>query len=227
MNMLLRRRLMMDEVGGSPTPPPTPQPVFYDRLVFDGTAWIHTDLFIPTDGSIAFAGVGYEAQKVGQHILKLTSGTGAMRTAFYETGNTSNTYRVLAWRYADSSNQRTYNTTWSGSPAVNLWMTPFLAGAGNSSAAITAGSDYPVNSMDIGGPSTSSSQICFTGRAGILRIFDDTAKNAANWSELIAFTPVYTLKPCTYLGEAGLWCVETSTFYGNSAGAGQLSVMNN
>jgi hypothetical protein len=67
----------------------------------------------------------------------------------------------------------------------------------------------------------------YTGRMSVFRIYGSDAQNATTYFELDNYPTLYTLRPCTCDGEAGMWCVETSTFYGNSAGAGTLSVINN
>lgn len=224
MDTMMRRRMMMAEVGGSPTPPPTPTPEYYSRLVYDGTAYIQTDLLIPTDGSIEIRQAGYETTKDSRIIMRQNL-NGAIRTAIYITGNSTATNRNVAWRYTKSSNQRNTNFTWSGAPQLNYWLTPFIAGAGTNTGSITAGTDIPNEGVSFGGPATSSNLV-FTGRHGIICIYGADAKNATSLTDLRTYAPVYTLKPCTYLGEAGLWCEETSTFYGNSAGAGTLTVIN-
>ena len=217
MNGLIERRTRMQAIGKS---------VFYDRLVFDGTAWIQTDLFIPSNGSIDIDACGYETQKVAQNVFKLSlSVDDNMVTAIWVNTNTNSSTRQVSWRYTSTSTQRRASYTWSGTPQINFWMTPKRAAAGNSIGSITAGSNTPSIAMMIGGPATSTIT-CFTGRTGIWRIFDSDAQNATSRTGLLAFTPVYTLRPCTYNGEAGLWCVETNKFYGNSAGSGQLTVLN-
>lgn len=58
-------------------------------------------------------------------------------------------------------------------------------------------------------------------------ITDITGTTGANsYTQVVSHTPVATFKPCMYQGEAGLWLVEEKKFYGNSAGAGTLSVTN-
>ena len=88
---------------------------------------------------------------------------------------------------------------------------------------ITKGTATPALGLDIG----TADATAFSGYMETIRVFGSDAKNVTSVSELNNYTPVYTLKPCTYNGEAGLWCEETSTFYGNTAGAGTLTVINN
>lgn len=220
MDALIRRRMMM--AGSEPLPPATP--VYYDRIQFDGTAYIETDLYLPTDGSISAGGFGYEGQHILQNVIRLGDSDGALRTGIYISSSGS---RGVAWRYSSDTNLREYGFSWLTVQVLNYWLTPYKAGAGNNVGNITPGNLPPVRPLSIGGTSPELTNISnFTGCGGIIMIFDDTAKNAATRSELLEFTPLYTLTPCTYRGQAGYWCEETSRFYGNSAGAGQLTAIN-
>ena len=197
-----------------------PAPVFHTRLVFDGTAYIDTDILFPEDGSIRIP-LGYEAEKKSQVLFNaggrvyatLNSNTNNTSRAFsfaYDSGTAqiSGTTRTLAW---------TYN-------AYSLFLTPKRGGVGSNSNTLTKGSSRPTTGI-VFGQNHSHTNVPFTGAInGWVRIYGSDAQNVTSYSGFDSYTPIYTLRPCTYLGEAGLWCVETSTFYGNTAGAGTLSV---
>lgn len=204
--------------AGSPTPP-GPSPVLYDKLIFDGTAHIQTDIFVPTDGSIKVT-CGGETIKGAQGIVRADNGSGTAVFAIWLTTATTSTMRKINCRYNSTSSGTARDLAFSNA-SYALFMTPSKMGFGSSSYSITKGNATPATALDIGGPSSNQS---FTGWMNPFRIYGDDAKNCTTSSAFSSFTPVYTLWPCTYNGEAGLWCIETSTFYGNTAGAGTLSV---
>jgi len=197
-----------------------PAPVFHTRLVFDGTAYIDTDIQIPENGSVR-ATLGWETTKGLQALFNaggrvyalLNNSTDATRryfTAAYDSGTAliSGTTMYLGWT----------NTSYG------FFLTPKRVGYGTSSKTFTKGSSRPESGLVIGNNAAHTSTP-FTGKVGsIIRIYGSDAQDVTSYSGFESYTPVYRLRPCTYLGEAGLWCVETSTFYGNTAGAGTLSV---
>lgn len=196
-----------------------PAPVFHTRLFFDGTAYIDTDVVIPEDGTIRIP-VGYETEKKAQVIvnaggkifLNLGGSTNTTNRAFlaaYDTSSpqVSGTTRTLAW---------TYN-------AYSMFLTPKRFGIGSTTTNITKGTSHPTTGI-VFGQNAAHTNTPFTGAInGFVRIYGSDAQNATSYSDLDNYTPVATFRPCTYNGEAGLWCVQTSTFYGNTAGAGTLT----
>ena len=196
-------------------------PILYDRLVFDGTAHIQTDIFIPTDGSIKVT-CGGETIKGAQGIVRADNGSGTAVVAVWMSNSTTSTTRKMVCRYNSTSTSTARNLNFSNT-SYTLFMTPSKLGWGTSSYGITKGSSTPSTGLDIGGQANSQT---FTGYMQPFRIYGSDAKNCTTSSAFNNFTPVYTLWPCTYNGEAGLWCVETSKFYGNTAGAGTLTVAN-
>ena len=222
MDALLRRREMIAAIGGSPTP--SIQPVFYDRLVFDGTAYIDTDIVPPTDASFRVR-IGGETLKATQRCFGLAATTGTI--GMHLATNTNSTTRYFNVYYGQSS------TVWSGAgPSFNtsvyrFFITPQRVGWGSSTNnAFTKGAGTPSGGLKFGANTSHSGQ-AFTGVMETFEVFGDDAKEVTTYDGFGNYTPVYTLRPCTYNGEAGLWCVETSKFYGNTAGAGALSVTNN
>ena len=66
----------------------------------------------------------------------------------------------------------------------------------------------------------------YTGRVGIIYIYGVDAADVRTYAGFSEYTPVATLRPCIYGGRPGLWHVEGNKFYGNTVGAGSLSVAN-
>lgn len=212
--------------GSSPTPPtPVIEPVFYDRLVFDGTAYIDTDIIPPADCSFRIV-IGGETQKKAQRYFYAATENSGYIGVTLGSSTTSATRYFSVYYGSDSvvSSNRTLSFSYS---EFTLFLTPKRFGWGSDAASITKGSSAPSGPVIVGS-SPSHSGNAFTGRIGAFRIYGSDAQNATSASDLSSnYTPVYTLIPCTYNGDAGLWCVETSKFYGNTAGAGTLTVINN
>lgn len=213
MDALLRRRQMM----GMDT---APAPIFHSRLIFDGTAYIDTDIQIPENGSVRCI-FGWETTKGMQALF---NAGGRVYALLNTTTNTNNRYFTVAYDSGSSLvSGNTFYIAWTNQ-SYSFFLTPHLVGIGTKTASFTKGSSRPESGLVIGNNAAHTSTP-FTGKqGGILRIYGSDAQNVTQDSDFSAFTPVYRLRPCTYLGEAGLWCVETGVFYGNSAGAGQLSV---
>ena len=195
-------------------------PVFHTRLVFDGTAYIDTDVPIPENGSLRVT-LGYETTKGTQRIFSAdgmfdaylngsTNGTTRYFSACYGATSTvvSGTQLSLAW---------TYNT-------YSFFLTPKRVGYGSTTRTFTKGANTPTNGLVVGVNYTHSG-VPFTGKVmSRIRIYGSDAQDVTQDSDFANFTPVATLRPCTYLGEAGLWWVEQGRFFGNTAGAGTLTV---
>ena len=212
--------------GSSPTPPGPPVGVvFYDCLVFDGTAYIDTDIIPPTDASFRVR-LGDETVKAVQRCFGLTATSGTI--AMHYSTSTNSTTRAFNVYYGDSN-----GFVWSG-PAnsfsttrYRFILTPNLVGWGeNTTHTFTKGSGTPSGPITFG-TNTGHSGQAYTGIMETFQIYGSDAQNVTTYDGFGSYTPVYTLRPCTYNGEAGFWCVETSTFYGNTAGSGTLTVQNN
>ena len=215
MNTLLRRRMMM---GGNTNPPGV---VFYNRLVFDGTAYVDTTVPVPENGSIRLYG-GYETQKVMQRIF---SADGVFDV--YLNASTNNSNRYFSCCYGNTS-AAISGTTLGLSFTYNsygLFLTPKRVGYGTTTKTFTKGATSPTNGI-VFGQNYNHNSTPYTGKiSGTIMIFGSDAQNATSFSDLSNnYTPVATLRPCTYLNEAGLWWVEQGVFFGNSAGAGTLTV---
>ncbi len=202
-------------------------PVFYDYLVFDGTAYIDTDI-VPSNDASFLGNFGTETltgSGAGQRLF-LVPATGSTQTGvIISPSQSTSTYRYFSMYYGSNAlggNRRNY---WS-TTRYDIFLTPNKFGYGGTVVNITRGGYVPAGALVIGQNAAHSGQ-AYTGRIKTFYVYGDDAKNVANVSGFANYTPVATLRPCTYNGEAGLWNVETSKFYGNTAGAGTLSVANN
>lgn len=222
MNTLLRRRAMMAAGGGSPTPPgPVIEPVFYDNLVFDGTAYIDTDITPPTDASFLVR-LGNETLKAAQRVFLAPTANGGIGVTY--ANNTTRRYFNIYYGQSSAVSSDKYLDF--STAIYNFFLTPNRFGWGSvASYTITRGAENASGAITIGSNKTHTGQP-FTGAMETFYIYGSDASGCTKAADFANYTPRYTLRPCTYDGEAGLWCVETSTFYGNTAGAGALSVAN-
>ena len=201
------------------------QPVFYQRLKFDGTAFIQTDIPMPPNGSIAVP-LGNESKKVYQVVFNFKPSPGDGNIRFSLGTQTNSSRRQLVPQYDSTSNLLTNTYLNFTYQTYNFFMTPKGMGTGDSFHSFTKGSSHPSGGLCLGfnyDTSASTTQR-YTGTAGYIRIFNSDAQDENRYTNLANYTPHRTLRPCLYGGQAGLWCVETNTFYGNSAGAGVISV---
>lgn len=209
--------------GGGPTPP-TPTPVFYDYLIFDGTAYIDTDI-VPDANASFRVNLGDETLKAAQRLFGIPAGIGAYTTISY-SNSTNASNRAFTVYYGSSSSLSSNRTLAFGAGRYSLFLTPKRFGWGNNAFTITKGSGSPSGGLVVGSNSSHSGQP-YTGKIRGFIVYGSDAQDATDASDLYNnYTPAYNLRPCTYNGEVGLWCLETSKFYGNSAGSGSLSVAN-
>ena len=211
--------------GGSPGPgpePPTPvTPVFYDYIYFDGTAYIDTTVTIPANGSLRVS-LGMETSKTAQQVF-IAEGTNGGYIGMFIGGGSNTTRRQVVPLYDSTSylaSNRYLNWTYT---TYGFFMTPSRFGWGNSPYTYTKGSLHPDGGICLG-RSTNTGVTRYTGRMTQLQIYGSDASGVTSYAALDNYTPVATLRPCTYDGVPGLWYVEGSTFFGNSAGAGTLTV---
>lgn len=213
--------------GGSPTPPGPVEPVFYDQLVFDGVAYVDTTIVPPENASIRVA-FGNETLKAAQRVIFVPgTETSTFLAMILNTGTTSTTRKFSVY-YGGSTALNTTKTLAFSTLRVGFFMTPKRFGWGSNSGNITTytkGNDTPGGGLILGSNSVHNGSP-FSGTLEQFEIYGSDAQNATTYQDLANYTPVYTLRPCTYDGEAGIWCVETSQFFGNTAGAGTLTVQN-
>ena len=215
MDALLRRRAMMN----------TDKPEFYTYLVFDGTAYIDTDI-VPTGQQNTFRVlVGDETVTSGlQHVYDCKTANGRIRMS-YGSPTTSTTRKVNVWYDNGTNSIMSVDVNFSVSRYTAI-LTPNrffyyadktdISGAGNGSA---------TDPLVIGAMTSHSGQ-AYSGKMSRFRIYGADAKDITRASELDNYTPIITLRPCLYKGKAGMWYVEGNKFYGNTAGSGSLTVSN-
>lgn len=193
-------------------------PVFHTYLVFDGDSGIETNISIPANGSLSVT-LGNETQKVSQGVFGSgTTADGAIR--HFLGGATTTTTRNMVAFY-DSTAYVDYQDLAFSSPIYALYMTPNGWGWGNAYHAYTKGNNHPTGNITFG---ISSNSQRYTGQMQTFCVYGTDAQNATSSSEIKSYTPIATLRPCTYNGEAGLWHVEGNTFYGKTVGTGTLTV---
>lgn len=202
-------------------PSPSPSPVFYDLLVFDGTAYILTDYVLPSDSSIKLL-VGWETTKARQGIFQAYDANNGGSILAMLGNNTSSSRRQMVCYYDSTSYLLATQYLNFITTSYNLFLTPNKFGWDNYSYSISKGSAHPTDGLRIGKDATR----CFTGKMGTIYIYDSSAQNCSTASGFNSFTPIATFRPCTYNGAAGMWYVEGNTFFGNSAGSGTLSTEN-
>lgn len=197
-------------------------PIFYRRLVFDGTAYIDTDI-IPAEGSSFRVILGNETSKVAQRIFSVPCISGA-QIAVILNSNTTSSRRYFSVYYGGTSSASSNRYLGWTNDEYSFFLTSKRFGWGSASYTFTKGSNNPSSGLIIGTNSSRSGTV-YTGDIGVFRIYGSETENVSSDSGFNSYTPNYTLRPCTYNGEAGLWCDETNKFYGNTAGAGTLTVL--
>lgn len=194
--------------------------VFYDHLVFDGTAYIETTYALPSRCSLKITKMGGETVKASQGMIMAQGSNGGF-IAILLGGNTSNVDREICIFY-DSSSILKRATVPVSTDYYNAFLTQKRYGIDNSGMTFTKGSKHPDGGISFG---KSSSQP-YTGVMGTIYVYDSDTANVTTYDGFNSYTPVATFRPCTYNGEAGLWYVEGHAFFGNTAGSGTLSASN-
>lgn len=220
MGALLRRRSMIAAGGSSPTPP-GPTPEFHSYLVFDGASGIETGISIPENSSIRVS-LGSETQKVQQGVFGAGgSAVGGYSIRLFYSSSTSSTNRNMAVVYDSTSYIAARNLPFS-STNYTFFMTPNGYGWGAGFYSYTKGSFHPTTGLVVG---HDSGGLRYTGRTGTIRIYGSDAAGCQTSSAFDSYTPIITLRPCTYAGEAGYWYVEGNRFLGKTLGDGTLTVI--
>ena len=194
------------------------QPVFYTYLIFDGKAYIDTDIVLSNNDTVR-VGLGNETQKKAQKIFlagnigavlsSSTNSTNRFFTIYYGKSSYVSSGQRLAWTYESYS----------------FYLTPKRYGWGNAGYGFTKGSTAPTSPLVLGS-NNAHDGLPYTGKMRQIRLYGSDAQDITKDSDLNSYTPYATLRPCTYNGVPGLWHVEQNKFYGNSAGVGSLSVSN-
>ena len=215
MDAFSRRRQMMSQGGQALTP------VFYDRLIFDGDSVIETDISLPEGCSIRVT-LRDETKKTAQGVFSCGSSTNGYSARLYYGGSTNTTKRNMAMCYDSKSYIANRDLNFSNS-SYAFFMTPYGYGWGNDFYTYTKGTDHSSDGVLFLAPASSNQR--FTGKMQTFYVYgsDASGNQSSNFSN---YTPVITLRPCTYNGQAGMWYVEGSKFFGKTAGDGTLTVEN-
>ena len=214
-----RRRLMMAAAQGGL---PIIEPVLYDYLVFDGSSYIDTYLTMGSSNSYAFI-CGNETLKAAQRIFMFSTAD-SKNTGVIFTSSTSSSNRSIGFYYG-SGNLSSIILSFSSITEYKVMLTPNRLQANTNIQTHTKNTKTSTTALTIGSTSAHSGNP-YSGRMKTFYIYDSTAQNATSYDDLVAnYTPIYTLQPCTYNGEAGLWCSELNKFYGNTSPTGTLSVI--
>lgn len=196
-------------------------PVFYNYIYFDGTAYIDTTVTIPSDGSVR-VGLGMETSQTQQQVF-IAEGTNGGYIGMFIGGGTNTTKRQVVPLYDSTSYIASNRYLYWSYTSYGFFMTPSRFGWGNSQYTYTKGSLHPDGGICLG-RSTNTSTSRFTGRMSTTQIYGSDASGVTTDAGFNSYTPAAMLRPCTYGGVPGLWYVEGRTFFGNSAGSGTLTV---
>lgn len=220
MDTLLRRRIIL---AGEP---PAPAPTLYAYLKFDGVAYIDTDYVLPANCSIRVT-IGNEVNKAAQRVFfagtSSSSGDGGIGLIY--GGSTSSTSRQMLPYYDSKSQLASDKVVNFTTASFSYWMTPLRYGWGTLGYTYTKGSYHTASPLVFGSMSNHSGNP-YSGVLRQVRIYGEDAKNATKDADFNNYTPIATFKPCIYQGKSGMWLVEESKFYGNTAGAGTLVATN-
>ena len=211
--LLIRRRGMMA----------SDSPEFHRYLVFDGTAYIDTDI-VPNGNQNTFnVSIGHETVTSGvQHVYDFLTSNGRIRVS-YGSATTPTTRSVNAWYDNGVNSAVTMNVNFSISE-YRMVLTPYRLFCYSYSSTLSSPGNGVVTSPIVLGAITGYSGQAFSGRMSRFRVYGPEAKNITIASQIDNYTPFITLHPCIYKGEAGMWYVQGNKFYGNTAGAGTLTV---
>lgn len=196
-------------------------PEFHSRLVFDGIAYIDTDI-IPEALASYRVRLGGETLKAAQRLFVVRAANATQIGAILGDATTTTDRRFSIYYGASSPVATGRMLSWNHTN-YGFFLTPKRYGWGDSVVTFTRGSNAPSEPLRIGQNYALSGQP-YTGKMDEFCIYGSDAQEVTTYAGFSSYTPAYTLRPCIYHGEAGFWCVETGKFYGNSAGAGVLSV---
>lgn len=204
--------------GGGPTPS---LPKLYGRLVFDGTAYINTGLFLPENGSIRTYVRCSGARAQGFFSANAVI-DGANSSVLLIRNTATGNNGIYYGKYDSKTDLANGGTIALNSHLnFNIWITPKAFAAGDKIKTFTRGSTPPTSQIYIAPSSTNR----FKGAMETFYIYDSAAANVTTLNGFSGLPPVYTLRPCMYNGQCGYWVVETGTFLGNSnPNGGTLSV---
>ena len=202
------------------------QPVYYQKLKFDGNSCIQTDVTLPEDGSIT-VGLAEETLKSTQHVFNFLTGGSSGYTRFLLGGATNSSNRQMVPYYDSTSylvSNRVLSWNYSG---YSFFMTSKGMGWGDNYGAYTKGSSHPTGGLCLGNISNNSSGQGFTGTMSPIKIYSSSTQNNKTFAAFDSYTPVATLYPCKVGDDSGLMWIEEGIFYRKTGGTGTVSVEGN
>ncbi len=198
-------------------------PEFYPWLLFDGTAYIETDI-IPWQDMSVTTGAGGEPNDGPSKYLLCYSATGGTKTRLFETSATNTTTAVWC-NYYNSSSSLVSKDIYQYYPRHDLFMTPKVIGFSSASnSTFTKGNGTPNGPIIFGATEVFTNM--YDGGLYTTKLYGSDAENVTSIAGFADYTPQIILRPCIYKGESGLWNVEQNKFYGNSAESGTLQAAN-
>lgn len=212
--LLIRRRGMMASDDS---------PEFHKYLVFDGTAYIDTDI-VPNGNQNTFnVSVSHETVTSGvQHVYDCLTSNGRIRVSYGST-TTPTTRKVNAWYDNGAYSAITMDVNFSIS-SYRMILTPYRLFCYSYNGTLSGPGNGVITSPIVLGTITEHTGQAFSGRMTQFMVYGPEAKNITIASQIDNYTPFITLCPCIYKGEAGMWYVQGNKFYGNTAGVGTLTV---
>lgn len=198
-------------------------PEFYNWLLFDGTAYIETDIIPDENASFLLAG-GAEITDGPSKYLLCYTGTNSTKTGLFENSSSSTTSSIWATYYNSTSSlgSKSISTYY---PTYDLFLTPKCIGfTSASTTTFTKGDGVPTGNLILGCSDSYANN--YDGGTVSIKIYGSDAQDVNSYAGFADYTPVITLRPCIYKGQSGLWNVEQNKFYGNSASSGTLQAAN-
>ena len=150
-------------------------PVFYDYLVFDGTAYIQTDI-IPSSLASYLGNFGNETLTgagAGQRMF-IVPATSNQTGFIISPSSSTNTYRQFSVYYGSTATSGNKRLNWT-TKQYDVFLTPSRCGYANSVVSITKGNGTPNAGLCLGQNPKSTGQ-AYTGKMGIFKVYGDDAK---------------------------------------------------
>ena len=164
-----------------------PVPEFHDYLVFDGPAFIDTDITVPENCSFVM-NMGDEASRRQMRVIRVNPG-GADGAIYSHISSFRTDVRSMSYAYDSSSSLKTHNSP-TGS-RIAWFMTPKRGGYGSQSSTYTKGDAHPLGGISLGGYTgdTSTSYYPYNGTIKYLRVYGSDAQNETSASAIRITTP--------------------------------------
>ena len=202
--------------------------IFYEKLVTDGVAWIITDYFPSAENTRGIRAKGNIPFNVtsgnNQGIYGVNSSTSVSSYRTFSQIAWFNGRTVVYAKIQISSNP--YNTH-TGTTVNDFDVNCYIDNDGlYHIESIINGTlvTYKPSSHTSLGVATYGLGIFADNKRGVADTHCSSGVSISKFEIEDAELGTLTYVPCTYNGEAGLWCLQTETFFGNAASSGQFTV---